>query len=72
MPHKHERKTDSESWDEEKMALDIEAVKSKSMDPLKSATAFSAAKTTLKKMVKKIRTNVPRGQEAVGVQDDCV
>ena len=55
------------------MALATEAVKSKSMDSLTSATAFSVAKTALKKMVKKKnRTNVPRGQEVVRVQDDCV
>ena len=35
------------------MALAIEAAKSKSMDSLKSATAFRVAKTTLKKMVNK-------------------
>ena len=35
------------------MAFAIEAAKSKSMDSLKSATAFSAAITTLKKMVEK-------------------
>ena len=48
-------------------------MKSKFMYSLKSATAFSVAKTTLKKKgEKKIRTNVPRGQEVVRVQDDCV
>ena len=72
MSRKYERKTDRESWDEEKMALAIEDVKSKSMDSLKSAETFSVAKTTLKKMMKIIRTNVPRGQEIVRVQDDCV
>ena len=57
MPRKYERKTDRESWDEEKMALAIKAVKSKYMDSLKSATAFSVAKTTLKNMVKKKNQN---------------
>ena len=48
------------------MALATEAVKSKFVDSLTSATAFSVAKTALKKMVrKKNRTHVPRGQEVV-------
>ena len=41
MPGKYERKDDRGSWDEEKMALVTEAVRSKSMDSLKSVTAFS-------------------------------
>ena len=59
MPRKYERKTDSGSWDEEKMALAIEAVRSKSIDSLKSVTAFSVPKTTLRQMGTKIRANVP-------------
>ena len=39
MPRKYKRKTGRGSSDEEKMALAIEAVKSKLMDSLKPATA---------------------------------
>ena len=39
------------------MALATEAVKSKSVDSLTSATAFSVAKTALKKMVRKKKQN---------------
>ena len=43
------------------MALATEAVKSKFMDSLTSATAFSVAKTTLKKMVKRIQNKCAEG-----------
>ena len=39
MPRKYKRKTGRGSWDEEKMALAIGAVKSKLMDSLKPARA---------------------------------
>ena len=45
MPRKYQRKTGRGSWDEEKIALAIEAVKSKLMDSFISATALSVPKT---------------------------
>ena len=69
MPRKYKRKTGRGSWDEEKMALAIGAVKSKLMDSLKPARA-SQRQPYSKGW--KIRTNVARVQEAVGVQDDYV